>query len=74
MNIDYNNFMRLTVNGEEFDFSEGNRVRQLLEQLHLTGHPAAVERNGLVVPHSAFDHTELFEGDVLEVVTLVGGG
>ena len=66
--------MRLTVNGEEFDFSGGNTVWQLLEQLRLTDRPVAVERNGQIVPHSTFDHAELTEGDVLEVVTLVGGG
>ena len=66
--------MRLTVNGEEVDFSCGNTVRQLLGQLHLADRPVAVERNGQIVPHSTFDRTELSEGDTLEVVTLVGGG
>ena len=66
--------MRLTVNGEELDFSSGNTVRQLLEQLHLADRPVAVERNGQIVPHSTFGQTELTEGDSLELVTLVGGG
>lgn len=66
--------MRLTVNGEAFEFSTGNTVRQLLGQLHLAERPVAVERNGQIVPHSTFDQVELFEGDILEVVTLVGGG
>jgi len=68
------NGMRLTVNGEELNFSTGNTVRQLLAQLHLAGRPVAVERNGQIVPYSTFDHAELIEGDTLEVVTLVGGG
>ena len=66
--------MQLTINGEQIDFSDGNAVRQLLEQLHLADRPVAVERNGQIVPYSKFDQTELTEGDVLEVVTLVGGG
>ena len=66
--------MRLMVNGEELNFSTGNTVRQLLEQLHLADRPVAVERNGQIVPHSTFDQAELTEGDILEVVTLVGGG
>ena len=66
--------MRLTLNGEPFDFSTGSTVRQLLGQIHLVDRPVAVERNGQIVPHSLFDRTELFEGDSLEVVTLVGGG
>jgi len=68
------NGMRLTVNGEELDFSTGSTVRQLLAQLHLTNRPVAVERNGQIVSHSTFDHAELTEGDTLEVVSLVGGG
>ena len=66
--------MRLQVNGEDFEFSGGNTVRQLLEQLSLAGRPVAVERNRQIVPHSRFDQTELTDGDILEVVTLVGGG
>ena len=62
------------INGEKLDFSSGNTVRQLLEQLHLTDRPVAVERNGQLISHATFDQTELFEGDSLEVVTLVGGG
>ena len=66
--------MQLTVNGEELDFSRGNTVRQLLEQLRLADRPVAVERNGQIIPHSTFSQTELADGDSLEVVTLVGGG
>jgi len=66
--------MQLTINGENFNFSAGNTVRQLLEQLQLAGRPVAVEQNGQIVSHLTFDQTELTEGDVLEVVTLVGGG
>jgi len=66
--------MQLTVNGEEISFSNGNTVRQLLDQLQLANHPVAVERNGQIVSYSTFDQAELTEGDSLEVVTLVGGG
>jgi len=62
------------VNGDAFDFFSGTTVRQLLEQLHLSDRPVAVERNGEIVPHSTFDQAELSEGDTLELVTLVGGG
>ena len=66
--------MNIIINGENFDFSEGKTVRQLLAQLQLAGRPVAVERNGQLVPHSVFDNTELSERDSLEIVTLVGGG
>jgi sulfur carrier protein len=66
--------MRLTINSEEFDFSSGSTVRQLLAQLQLADRPVAVERNGQIIPYSTFEQAELIEGDSLEVVTLVGGG
>lgn len=66
--------MQLTINGEKIIFTTGNTIRQLLEQLQLADRPVAVERNGHIVSHSVFDQTELTEGDILEVVTLVGGG
>ena len=66
--------MHLTINGEEFIFTGGNTVRQLLAQLQLADRPVAVERNGKIVSYSTFDQAELTDGDVLEVVTLVGGG
>jgi len=65
--------MQLTINGEEINF-DGTTVRQLLVQLQLADRPVAVERNGQIVSYSTFDQTKLNDGDVLEVVTLVGGG
>jgi thiamine biosynthesis protein ThiS len=34
----------------------------------------AVERNGEIVKRDVYDATAVAEGDVVEVVTLVGGG
>jgi len=65
--------MQLTINGEEINF-DGTTVRQLLVQLQLADRPVAVERNGQIVSYSTFDQTKLNDGDILEVVTLVGGG
>jgi len=71
--------MRLVVNGEDFQYTPASpasesSVRHLLEHLQLAGRPVAVERNGQIVPHATFDQTSIVEGDVLEIVTLVGGG
>lgn len=66
--------MQIMLNGEPFDLSIGNTVQELLNQLQLRDRPIAVECNGRIVFHSSYDRTELENGDVLEVVTLVGGG
>ena len=66
--------MKLTVNNETSDYPENLTVRQLLNQLDLTGQYVAVERNRAIVSHRTFDETMLLDGDTLEIVTLVGGG
>jgi sulfur carrier protein len=66
--------MKLTVNGELQDIDQAHTVRQLLEALNLAQQPVAVELNRQVVPRKLHDQTPLHEGDVLELVTLVGGG
>lgn len=65
--------MRLTVNGETRDFPV-TRVDGLLEALGLAGQAVAVELNEAVVPKRQHAETALSDGDVLELVTLVGGG
>lgn len=66
--------MQLTINNRKQDIPDEATVRQLLEMLNLTGQHVAVERNREIVPFRTFDQTVLAEGDVLEIVTLVGGG
>lgn len=66
--------MKITVNGQDRQTENAITVRQLVEQLGLGNAAVAVELNREVVPRRAHDATPLKEGDVLEVVTLVGGG
>jgi sulfur carrier protein len=66
--------MKLTINGEQTEYPDGLTVRQLLERLGLADRRVAVERNGDIVPFRTFADAKLAEGDVLELVTLVGGG
>lgn len=66
--------MKLIVNGKHHDAPEPQTVRQLLESLGLGNAAVAVELNRDVVPKREHTNTLLSEGDVLELVTLVGGG
>ncbi len=65
--------MRLTVNGEPKTL-KAQTVRELVEELGLGRQPVAVELNKQVVPRRAHESTPLHEEDVVELVTLVGGG
>ncbi|MBL8605005.1 MAG: sulfur carrier protein ThiS [Myxococcales bacterium] len=65
--------LTITVNGDPVSTPHGATVRGLLTQLGLP-HTTAVERNQRLVPRAQHSETELCEGDVLEMVQLVGGG
>jgi thiamine biosynthesis protein ThiS len=65
--------MVLHVNGERREVTPGSTVAELLQTLGLRGR-VAVERNGIVLRQAELAETRLLEGDVLEVVTFVGGG
>jgi thiazole synthase len=65
--------MRLTINGEDRDVSAAN-VLALLEELGLQPGAAVVELNGVMVDRAAYGETAIAEGDILELVRIVGGG
>ena len=65
--------MQISVNGQKRQSPPGTTVAALLEELGVSG-PAAVELNRKVCPRGSHGTTELGEGDVLEIVTIVGGG
>jgi thiamine biosynthesis protein ThiS len=65
--------MVLVVNGERREAKAGATVLDVLHTLGIRGR-VAVERNGTVLRQAEHAETCLAEGDVLEVVTFVGGG
>ena len=66
--------MQICVNGQKRDLPEGTSVADLVGLLGLQPRRIAVERNGLLVPRASFGDTPLADQDVIEIVTLVGGG
>ena len=66
--------LQVTVNGEILTVSPGTSVADLLERLGVATPRVAVERNRDIVPKASYRETELADGDVFEVVELVGGG
>lgn len=66
--------MTLTINGKPAEAPEHETVAALVARLGLAGQPCAVEVNRTVVPRREHAERELCDGDVVEVVTLVGGG
>jgi len=65
--------MTITVNGESRDLPEGSTLLTLLEHLRLTPDKVAIEVNKRLVRAAKYE-TILKAGDLVEIVTFVGGG
>lgn len=66
--------LTITVNGEPMQLPAGASVADLLERLRVSTPRVAVERNREILPKADYLGTPLADGDVFEVVELVGGG
>ena len=66
--------MTITLNGDPFELAAPSTVSQLLAHLEIDARRVAVEHNLVVLKRSAFDATEIREGDQIEIVNFVGGG
>jgi len=65
--------MRVKVNGEEKELSEGTTLRELVTSFKLTPEKVAIELNRRLVRSDKYD-SPLKQGDEVEIVTFVGGG
>ncbi len=66
--------MTITVNGEPCEVPTGLTIRELLAHLALTQGLVAVEVNRAIVVRARHETHTLADGDVVEIVQLVGGG
>lgn len=64
----------LTVNGEKRDWKTPVSLQKFLEEEQYVCSKIAVERNGKIVRKADYEETLLQDGDVLEVVSFLGGG
>ena len=61
------------INGNEV-LCEGSSLAEYLAGTRYDVRRIAVERNGEIVPKSQYESTVLEDGDVVEIVSFVGGG
>ena len=66
--------MKLTINGDERDFSAVSSISELVNQLGIKPDRVAVELNRELIPRDRWAATQLSDGDKLEIVHFVGGG
>ena len=69
----FTNFEIVCVNDACTDGTIGV-LKEYLEENHYQQNRIAVEINGKILPKSAYASVTLKEGDVLEIVSFVGGG
>lgn len=61
------------LNGQKQQVADDLSIRGLLDSLSISG-PVAVELNRKVCPKARHTETVIKNGDVIEIVTIVGGG
>ena len=66
--------MRVTVNGEPREMSDGTTVSRLLETLTVHPERVVVELNLTILKRAQLAGAVLREGDQVEIVHFVGGG
>jgi thiamine biosynthesis protein ThiS len=64
----------VTINGIERPLGEAKTIAQLFEALGVSAVKKAVEKNGEIIPATAWTTTLLNPGDTLEIIQFVGGG
>lgn len=66
--------MKLTINGQEREFSSKLTLSELIQQLGMKPERVAVELNRQIAPRDRWSAIELQDADRLEIVHFVGGG
>jgi thiamine biosynthesis protein ThiS len=64
----------LTVNGKKQQLEGPTKLTAFLDTLEINRRHVAVARNGSVVRREEWPEVVLEDGDVLEIVRMVGGG
>ena len=64
----------LQVNGRRVELDQPTGLLAYLETLGVSPRAVAVEHNGVIVERSRYAEAKLDDGDVVEIVRMVGGG
>jgi thiamine biosynthesis protein ThiS len=64
----------LQINGRRVELDGRTPLLTYLETLGVSSRAVAVELNGVIIERSAYDDAQLDDGDVVEIVRMVGGG
>ncbi|MCK4739743.1 MAG: sulfur carrier protein ThiS [Deltaproteobacteria bacterium] len=66
--------MQIKINGDKRQVRDRISISELLEELNIERQGIAVEQNKVVIPKSEHNEKIISEGDVIEIIQMVGGG
>lgn len=66
--------MMITLNGDEVSGCEGITLEDLVRRQNFVKSRIAIEINGKIISKREYETTQVQDGDVIEVVSFVGGG
>ena len=66
--------MRIKINGQEQELKDASTLEILAKQKQLIKNNIVMELNGDIIPLEQWSETALKKGDVLEIISFVGGG
>jgi len=66
--------MKLQVNGQTQEYESVSMLDELLAALKIQRERVAAMVNGTVIRRADHSSTRLNDGDVIEIITMVGGG
>jgi sulfur carrier protein len=64
----------LQINGRRVELDQPTALLNYLEKLGVSPRAVAVEHNGVIIERSRYAEANLDDGDVVEIVRMVGGG
>lgn len=66
--------MKIILNGKTQECAESVRLKSIIEQFCKDTRHVIAEVNGAIVKNTAWPEKNLADGDVVELVSFVGGG
>lgn len=64
----------ITLNGNTVSDHEGITLEELIRRQNFVKSRIAIEINGRIISKKEYETTQVQDGDVIEVVSFVGGG
>ena len=66
--------MKVRINGKELDLAPRTTVKQVLDQRGISVNVVACELNEKILKRATLAEVVLEDGDVLEILQMIGGG